>query len=333
MTATASVRARSNIALVKYWGKRDPVLNTPAVGSVSITLDRLWTDTTVSFDRAYAADTLVLDGETRDAEVGRVSKWLDLVREVAGTDLRARIVSRNNFPTAAGLASSASGFAALTAAATRALSLDLDDRELTILARRGSGSAARSLHGGYVWMHRGRDEDGSDAYAEPLLEADAWPLTVIVAITAGGRKAVSSGRGMTQSAASSAYYAAWVDSHDADMRAARDAIDARDFDSLARVSESSCLKMHAAAITTDPPLIYWRPATLACIAAVRELRAAGSPVFFTIDAGPQVKAVCLPEAAPAVEQRLRAVEGVVDLIVTGLGPGIETLPDSAETAE
>jgi len=320
----ASVRARSNIALIKYWGKADPVLNTPAVGSISVTLNDLWTDTDVRFDASLSADRLILDGTERADQLARVSACLDLIRARAGTALYAEVVSTNNFPTGAGLASSASGFAALVGAAARALGLDIPPRELSILARQGSGSAARSLFGGYVEMHRGSRADGSDSFAEPLADAAHWPLDVLVAITESAEKKVGSGPGMTRSATSSPYYAAWVESHPPDLDTARAAIAARDFTALADVSEASCLKMHAAAMSTQPPLIYWNGATVECLRRVRELRAEGVPVFFTIDAGPQVKAICLPEAAAGVEAALASVPGVRQVIRTRLGPGLET---------
>jgi diphosphomevalonate decarboxylase len=192
-----------------------------------------------------------------------------------------------------------------------------------MLARQGSGSAARSVFGGFVEMHKGIAADGSDSFAEPLAAADSWPLAVLVAITESGEKKVGSGPGMTRSAQSSAYYAAWVSSHPPDLEVAREAIAARDFSTLADVSESSCLKMHAAAISTQPPLIYWNGATVDCLRLIRSLRADGLPVFFTLDAGPQVKAVCLPEAADAVEAALLTMPGVHRLIRTRLGPGLE----------
>lgn len=321
----ATVRARSNIALVKYWGKADAALNIPAVGSISITLDKLWTDTSVRFDPALARDRLVLGGEERADRLDRVSRCLDLVRAKAGIALKAEVTSSNNFPTGAGLASSASGFAALVGAAAAALGMDWPARELSLLARRGSGSAARSIFGGFVDMHRGSNADGSDSYAEPLADAASWPLTVIVAITERGEKAVGSGEGMTRSADSSPYYRAWIDSHAADMAVARRAIRARDFAALAEVAEASCLKMHAAAMSTTPPLIYWNGATLECLQRIGELKAKGLGLFFTIDAGPQVKAVCLPEAAGEVGRELSKLPGVKDVIVTGLGPGLERL--------
>lgn len=319
----ASVRARSNIALVKYWGKADPVLNTPAVGSISITLDRLWTDTSIRFDAALQRDRLVLNGAERVDQLERVSRCLDLVRARAGTELGAEVVSTNNFPTGAGLASSASGFAALVGAGAAALGLELSPRELSILARQGSGSAARSIFGGFVEMHAGSAADGSDSFAEPIAEAAAWPLCVLVAISTTREKSVGSGRGMTLSAGSSPYYRAWVDTHPADLDSARASIAAQDFARLADVSESSCLKMHAAAMAGHPALIYWNGTTIECLNRVRALRSSGLAVFFTIDAGPQVKAVCLPESASEVEAALRDVPGVTEVVVTGLGPGLE----------
>jgi len=320
----ATARARANIALVKYWGKADARLKIPAVGSISITLDRLWSDTEVRFDAALAADELELDGRSRPEQLARVSACLDLLRERAGVGTRARVVSRNNFPTGAGLASSASGFAALVGAAAAALGLELSPRELSIYARRGSGSAARSVFGGYVEMHAGREADGSDSYAEPLLAAEDWPLEVVIAIAARGEKDVGSGEGMARSEQSSPYYPAWVAAQPEDLARARAAIAARDFESLAEVAEHSCLKMHAAALAARPPLIYWKGVTLDCIEAVRTLRAAGVPVFFTIDAGPQLKAVCLPEAGERVAAALAEVPGVLEVMTTGLGPGLET---------
>ena len=319
------VRARANIALIKYWGKADPDLNTPAVGSISVTLDSLWSDTEVEFDARLTSDTLVLDGDSRPEQLERVSRCLDLLRERAGVIAYARVISDNNFPTGAGLASSASGFAALSAAAATALELDLSPRELSIVARRGSGSAARSVFGGYVEMHAGSAADGSDSFAEPLLAADAWPLEVAIAITERGEKDVSSRAGMESSASTSPYYSAWVATSESDLRAGREAILGHDFDALAEIAEHSCLKMHAAAMANRPPLVYWNPATLRCLQEVKALRDTGLPVFFTIDAGPQLKAIYEPSARPTVVGALRELRGVEDVIVSGLGSGVEIL--------
>jgi diphosphomevalonate decarboxylase len=211
-------------------------------------------------------------------------------------------------------------------AAASGLGLKLSDEELSKLARRGSGSAARSIFGGFVEMRAGGgDCDGADSFATPILAAREWPLSVVIAITDVGAKSVGSSRGMQTSAETSPYYARWIDASGEDLGSARAAIAGRDFAALAALSEHSCLKMHAVAMAGKPPLIYWNAATLSCIAAVRELQREGAPVFFTIDAGPQVKAVCLPEAEQRVATALRGLPGVLDIIVTGLGPGVQSL--------
>ena len=334
---TARARAHSNIALAKYWGKRDAALNIPAVGSISITLDALSTDTSVAFDPALSADELWLDDRMQPA--GRAGTVLDLVRERAGLDLRARVTSTNAFPTGAGLASSASGFAALAVAACAAAGIDATPRELSVLARRGSASAARSIFGGYVELHAGsaggnrpgaaggnQPGDGTDSFAEPLLDAADWPLAVVVAITDPGRKAVSSTEGMQATSTSSPFYAAWVDSAPAALDRMRAAILARDLETVGELAEHSCLALHSLMFTTRPALIYWNAATVAAIHAVRELRAGGLPVYFTIDAGPQVKALCRPEDAAAVALALAEVPGVRETRQSALGPAAQVIP-------
>lgn len=314
---TARARAHSNIALAKYWGKRDVALNIPAVGSISVTLDALHTDTTVTFDPVFGEDELWL--ADRQQPAGRVSAVLDLVRELAGVDLRARVASTNNFPTGAGLASSASGFAALIVAACAAVGVEVTSRELSMLARRGSASAARSIFGGYVELHAGVSPDGEDSFAEPLLAAEDWPLSVVIAITDPQAKAVSSSTGMQATSASSPFYPAWVASSGEGLDRMRVAILARDFETVGELAEHSCLALHSLMFTTHPALIYWNAATVATIHTVRELRAAGLPVYFTIDAGPQVKALCRPEDAAAVAAALGGVAGVCETRTSSLG--------------
>jgi diphosphomevalonate decarboxylase len=313
--------AGTNIALVKYWGKRDVALNLPATGSLSLTLDRLGTRTTVAFDDG-AHDRLVLDGAPADdAATTRVSAFLDRVRARAEIARRALVTSDNSVPTAAGLASSASGFAALALAATRAAGLDLSLPELSALARVGSGSAARSLFGGFVEMARGERADGADAVAHTLLEGDRWDLRLVVAITASGPKAMGSTAAMTHTARTSPYYDAWIATVPGDLAAARAAIAARDLPALGMVAERSAARMHAAALAAYPAIIYWNGATLAAIAAVRALREHGTLAFFTIDAGPHVKALCRAADADAVAAALRAVPGVSETLIAAPGPG------------
>ena len=319
----ATARAGANIALVKYWGKRDAELNLPAAGSISLTLDGLSTTTTVTPDDGLEKDRLILGGQPADAS--RISPVLDLLRGILGGGPFCQVESRNNFPTGAGLASSASAFAALVVAADRAFGLELSAERLSELARRGSGSAARSIFGGFVEMDAGRLADGSDCIAHRLLDGQEWPLELVVAITDDASKDVSSTDGMNRTMQTSPYYSAWVDTVPADLETARRAIQARDFAALAAVAEHSALKMHASALAAQPGLLYWNAATLACVHAIRSLQASACDVFFTMDAGPQVKAVCPPDQAARVAEALAATPGVIRVLRTGLGEGAAVL--------
>ena len=313
MQATAI--AQPNIALIKYWGKRDTERNLPAVGSISITLRELWTRMQVTFEESLGADSLTLNDAPDDKLLPRLAACLD---RVAGEDRpRARIVSQCNFPIAAGLASSASAFAALTVAGAAAAGQSRSVAELASLAGRASGSAARSLLGGFVELSNTVD----DIELRSLCEADGWPLTVVVAITETGPKPVGSTEAMEISRQTSPFYDSWIEQQPQDLHAAREAIAQRNFHALAAVAEYNCLKMHSIMWSSRPPMVYWNAATMRCVQTVRRLQEEGADVFFTIDAGPQVKAVCRPEHAAAVEAALRATDGVTDLMTTGLGAG------------
>ncbi len=301
--------AHPNIALIKYWGKQALPGNVPATPSVSITLDTLTSTTSI---RASEADEITLNGV--QAEDAKISACLEMLRAEFEIPPVA-IDSENNFPTAAGLASSASGFAALITALDAFASLALSTEQRTVYARKASGSAARSVFGGFASL------GGPDWVGKPVLEREDWPLKVVIAITDESRKSVSSSLGMKTSEQTSPYYDAWVSSTAEDYEAALAAIDRRDFERLAELSESSCLKMHGVMQSSLPAMIYWRPATLSCIHAVRELRSNGTPVFFTIDAGPQVKAVCLPEVVDKVAAELADIPGVIATHTVGLGEG------------
>ncbi|MGH8279595.1 MAG: diphosphomevalonate decarboxylase [Gammaproteobacteria bacterium] len=326
-----SAQAQPNIALIKYWGKRDAGLNIPAAGSLSVTLDALHTRTEVSFNPALDSDEVVFNGRHGAAQSARISVFLDLLRARASRDWRAIVVTDNDFPTAAGLASSASGFAALALAASRALGLALDAPALSALARRGSGSAARSIFGGFVEMQAGQRADGEDAVAAPLLEPQAWPLRVVIAVTTRAAKDLGSSAGMELSRRSSPFYSSWIDAGADDLADAHAAVLTHDFEKLAVVSEASCLKMHAVMLSSRPGLMYWNAATVECLQCVRALREGeGLGVFFTVDAGPQVKAVCLPEAVPQVTAALGAVRGVKEVLVSALGAGARLLAPNPE---
>ena len=327
-----TARAGTNIAFVKYWGKRDKVLNLPATGSLSLTLAELGSETRVRFAEGAGEtdgrDRVLLGDTPADARfTGRVRGFLDLVRARAGIRLPAEVSTTNTVPTAGGLASSASGFAALALAATRAAGLQLSPAELSVLARRGSGSAARSIFGGFVEMAAGTSLDGSDAHAQQLLGPEAWDVRLVVALTTRAQKPLGSTEAMERTAASSPYYPAWVESTTRELPEARAAVAARDLDRLGVIAERSAMRMHACAMSADPAIIYWNPGTLAAIQAVRALRAGGTAAYFTIDGGPHVKVLVAPEAAATVAAALAKVPGVQDTIVAAPGPAAQVIEE------
>ncbi|MDX2089550.1 MAG: diphosphomevalonate decarboxylase [Kofleriaceae bacterium] len=317
----ATARACANIALVKYWGKRDAGRNLPAAGSLSLTLGALVTETTVRFDAALSADAMTLgDQPARPADLVKISAFLDLVRAEAGIATHATVSSRNYFPTASGLASSASGFAALAVAATAAAGLSLSPRALSLLARRGSGSAARSIFGAFVRMHAGHAADGSDAYAEPLTSPLVDRVRMVIAIVGGGAPKPQLSRGaMDHTAETSPLYRAWLDVVPHDLAAAEAALAAADLPALGAIAEANALAMHASAIAARPAIIYWQPPTLALLAAVRGLRERGASAWATMDAGPHVKVLTTLGEAEAVAAALRVVPGVTDVMISSPG--------------
>ena len=321
----ASAMACANIALVKYWGKRDAALNLPAAGSLSLTLEALRTTTTVRFDDALESDQFELDGEVSSTK--RLTPWLDIVRQRAGFATRAAVVSRNDFPTASGLASSASAFAALAVAACEAAGVSLSRTELSELARRGSGSAARSLFGGFALMHAGQRPDGSDSVAEAIAGAEDWPVRMVIAIVGGGKKKnVSSRDAMEHCAATSPLYQAWLGSVPPDLDHAQAAIANRDLAALGAITQGSAMAMHAAALASRPPVRYWQPATLRCLDAVDALQARHLDAYATMDAGPHVKVLTSQAHSEEVAEALAALDEVSEVIVSAPGPGARLLP-------
>jgi len=318
MTQSTAV-AHPNIALVKYWGKRDLPLNLPAVPSLSLTLDGFQTTTTVR--GGAPADRVELDGErVSGREAQRVMAFLDRIDPDRPP---VEVVSDNTFPRGAGLASSASGFAALALAATHAAGRPHGLERLSALARQGSGSACRSLWGGFVRWRRGERPDGADSHGEPVAGADHWDVRMVVAVVHAGRKAVGSTEGMQRSRATSAYYDAWVRTAPADVEEGVAAVRARDLERLGTVMERSTHKMHATMHTAWPPLLYWQPGTVAAIHEVLALRGRGVGAWATMDAGPQVKVLCSPSDADVVAKALAPHAEAVHVL--GPGPGARLL--------
>ncbi len=322
------VVASANIALVKYWGKRETELNLPAAGSLSLTLDALRTETEVELSSG-SEDTLELDGTAVSGKaLSRTREFLDEIRRRSGRHEHARVVSRNHFPSAAGLASSASGFAALAVAAARAFGLEATEDELSELARLGSGSAARSIHGGFVRMHAGTRADGKDAIARPFL-GSMLELSAAIAVVKAGEKEVSSRDGMELTQETSPYHQSWIELVDRDLLAAEHALTEGDFERLAEVTEGSCLAMHGNAMSARPGIIYFAPVTLWAIDRVRRLRASGTPVMFTVDAGPHVVAFTLREHLPRVAEVLSEHRDIDRVLTSGPGFGARVVTSEA----
>lgn len=318
--------ANANVALAKYWGKRDHALNLAYTGSLSVTLAGLTTRAHVSFLGKRSEDRILLSGrEAPGVEAQRFRGFLDLIRQTAGIEARAEVTIASNFPVAAGLASSASTFAALAVAATHAAGLSLSSRELSVLARRGSGSAARSIHGGYVEWLAGEASDGSDSFAIQVAPPDDWPLGVVIAVTDEGRKRVGSREGMAHVVKHSPFFPLWLESHDADLEVIRRGIKERDLQRVGETAEHNCLKMHAVSMAARPSILYWTPATVAVIHRVVELRQEGLDAYFTIDAGPQVKVLCRPQQRAAVADAIGRVPGVQRVLLSEPGAGAQVM--------
>ena len=296
----AEAFAPANVALCKYWGKRDEDLLLPLSGSVSISLGELGTRTTV---RVAESDRYWLNGAALEAdrpEARRLREYLDLFRSDTAPAFEVR--SANTIPTAAGLASSASAFAALARALDILFGWDLDVRSLSILARLGSGSAARSVATGFMEWHAGERADGADSYAERWPEE--WPeLRIAVQVVSNAPKPMGSREAMRHTRETSPLFAAWSQAARRDLETIRQAVGARDFGRLGRAAEANALAMHATMIAARPALCYWLPETLVALRRVEELRTAGGiSVFATLDAGPNVKLLFLESDEHAVQE-------------------------------
>lgn len=315
--STVTAVACANIAFIKYWGNRDDSLRLPANGSISMNLDGLNTRTTVSFQPSLPFDELIINGrEVTGPALDRVSFVLDLVRGAAKLDQRAEIISENNFPAGAGIASSASAFAALALAATRAAGLDWSERELSRLARRGSGSACRSIPGGFVeWQAGANDED---SFAFSIAPANHWPLVDCIAIVSTAHKKTGSTEGHAI-AGTSPLQAARLADAPRRLAVCRNAILNRDFDALASIAELDSDMMHAVMMTSSPALHYWQSASVAVMEAARAWRRDGASAFYTVDAGANVHVICPEKEAQDIAARLREIEGVNDVLTARVG--------------
>jgi diphosphomevalonate decarboxylase len=317
MQATAV--ACSNIAFIKYWGNRDEKLRLPASPSLSMNLAGIETVTTVSFDSELSDDIVLIGGEQQSGPAqARVTQHLEVIRARAGVNLRARIESQNNFAMGAGMASSASAFAALSLAGAAAAGLSLSEKQLSVLARLGSGSAARSIPGGFVELHVGVPDDPESSFAESIAPADHWGLTDVIAVVSQKQKSVGSTSGHAL-ARTSPLQEARLASAEQRLQRCRDAVLARNFAALADIVEADSNLMHAVMMTSSPALFYWEPITLAIMRSVRRWRTEGLPVCYTIDAGANVHCLCPSEHAAEVGRRLRDNLDVTRILTAAAG--------------
>ncbi|MBN2715511.1 MAG: diphosphomevalonate decarboxylase [Deltaproteobacteria bacterium] len=322
MTSEVKARAHANVALVKYFGKRDVPLNLPAAPSVSMTLSPLNTETVLSFADGVDDQVLLADVPAEEKFSRRISKYLNIFRDLSGNHRGVRVTTSNNFPTAAGLASSASGFAALAAGAARLFDVNMDIAQLSAMARRGSGSAARSVCGGYVLWHRGEKNDGTDSFAESVAPPEHWDLRILVGVTTTGPKEIGSTVAMERTRTESPYYNAWIKSAHGAAKEAVDAILKKDFEKLGDITEHSALAMHAAMMAAAPPIVFLKGTTLDVFHLARSLRKEGTAAYFTCDAGPQPKLLCQAKDADIIARQLRAFPGIKDVIHCAPAEGV-----------
>jgi diphosphomevalonate decarboxylase len=315
----ATAVANPNIAFIKYWGRADEARNLPANPSLSMNLAALTTATTVEFRPGLPVDMVTIDGQVASGStLARVIAHLDRVRALAGTEDRAWVSSRNDFPAGTGLASSASGFAALSLAATRAAGLSLGEADLSRLARLGSGSACRSVPAGFT-LWDGDDDETS--FARQVAPPEHWDLRDLVAIVAYQHKEVGSHEGHRLAPTSPCHAVRLAAVPDL-LAAVRESIAQRNLAALGQAMEADALAMHGVMMTSRPSLLYWLPGTAAVLQAVRAWRAEGLAVYFTLDAGPNVHCFCQATDANKVEARLKAILGVEAVITSGPGDGV-----------
>ncbi len=312
--------ACANIALAKYWGKSDLGDNLTAVPSLSLSLDALRTRTEVIFDSALERDIAHMGDRAIDGRpLERVTQHLDRIRELANLKLKARVTSYNNFPTAAGLASSASGFAALATAAAQAAGLSLSKAQLSSLARKSSASAGRSLFEGFAVLGAETDE------SRPLAPRTHWDVAMVVAVIGAGPKAIGSTGGMEQTKRTCPYFPVWEQVSPAIFENVKEGVLARDFEKVADNMEHSTRLMHATMMTSLPPVLYLKGPTVELMHDIARRRAAGEPVAYTMDAGPNVKVFTLGDHVDQTVAFLHDTPGVTDVIITRPGPGTTTL--------
>lgn len=317
----ARYQAHTNIALVKYWGKRNANLILPVTPSLSLTLEAFYTQTQVEFKPDWQEDRFVLNHQLQDEEAtARISQFVDHFRRQADIGYGVQVTSQNFVPTAAGLASSASAYAALACACNEALNLNLSQRKLSIIARQGSGSASRSLYGGFVEWVAGEGDQSETSYSQPFAPAD-WDLAMVVIVVNHKAKKFSSRWAMDHTIKTSPFYSQWPDQVARDLEAIKPAILQKDLKAIGEIAEHNAMAMHALALSAKPSICYMQGESLAAIDQVQKLRQDGFLAYYTMDAGPNVKVLCPYSQAEAIRQRLSRIFPLDQLIISRPGPG------------
>lgn len=316
-------RAHTNIALIKYWGKKDKSLFLPMNSSLSLTLDAFYTDTKVTFDETLTHDSFTLNNIEQDPTA--ISNFLNLFRPLMNKPMHAKVESLNFVPTAAGLASSASAFAALAGAVNQASGLNMDLQTLSTFARRGSGSATRSIYGGFVEWQKGTSNE--DSFAVQIDDA-SWNIGMVIIVVNGKKKSISSRAGMEQTVQTSPFYSSWVESAAIDLDNIKQAIVNKDFKTLGEITEFNGMKMHGTMLASNPPFCYFEPESIVAQQQVRLLRDKGIPAYMTMDAGPNVKILCRESDMINIKEQLETIFPPQQIILSRVGKGLRQLTEA-----
>jgi diphosphomevalonate decarboxylase len=313
-----TARAHSNIAFIKYWGRKDEVLRLPTNGSISMNLSNLFTTTTVEFKEDLKEDDVVVNGEREEGVINKIVKHLDRIRQIGKIQIFAKVVSKNSFAASAGMASSASGFAALTLAAARAAGLSLSEKELSILARQGSGSACRSIPDGFVEWKDG--DTSEESFAHSLYSPDYWDICDVIAVISKDKKDTSTTIGQ-QRVETSPFFATRIKHIQEKNNMCKEYIAKKDFENFGKLVEMEALELHSIMLTSWPSLIYLEPASLTIMKAVQKMRQTGLPAYFTIDAGPNIHIICRNKDKKQVTEIIYKLPGVMEVIENKVSKG------------
>lgn len=310
--------APSNVALIKYWGRSNEHDRLPANGSIAMNLSNLFTTTTVMFDSSLKKDDVTINKKKVAKESERVTKQLNRIRDLAKKKIYAKVVSENSFPSSSGLSSSASGFAALTAAAAKAIGLDLSEKDLSILTRQGSGSACRSIPSGVVEWYNG--ESSETSYAKSIFPSKHWDLCDVVVVVSDKKKYIPTSASQ-QSAYTSPFFEKRLTLLPKRITEIKKLIKERDFPKFGELIEKEALEFHAILLTSNPPLLYWLSETLSAMYDVQQLRKEGAEAYFTINTGHDVHVICQKKDAKKVADYFKKQGYVKDVIMNNVSEG------------